>query len=256
MKIVLLGSGNLATQLGRALKMAGQNILQVWSRQPQNAFQLADLLHVPVAKSLSDIDKTADLYIIAVTDLAIREVAENLNIADKIIVHTSGSTDLTILKGTSDKIGVLYPLQTFTKNKSIDFRQIPIGIEANSPDVVTAIRSLAERLSENVIEMDSHKRRTLHIAAIFACNFTNHLWVLAQELLKESNQDFSLLRPLIAETASNVQLANPLDLQTGPAVRNDEEVISKHLDLLAGNHVLHELYQKLSQSIVKFNKPD
>ncbi|MDB5119707.1 MAG: oxidoreductase [Sphingobacteriales bacterium] len=256
MKIVLLGSGNLATQMGRALKMAGQNILQVWSRQPENAFQLADLLNVPVAKSLAEIDRKADLYIIAVTDDAINEVATSLNINDKIIVHTSGSTDLEILEGTSDKIGVFYPLQTFTKNKSVDFRQIPIGIEANTTEVLNAIRSLADRLSENVIEMDSHKRRTLHIAAVFACNFTNHLWVLAQELLKESNQDFSLLRPLIAETAANVQLSNPIDLQTGPAVRNDEEVINKHLSMLEGNAVLHELYQKLSQSIVKFNKPD
>ncbi len=256
MKIVLLGSGNLATQLGRALKMAGQNILQVWSRQPENAFQLADLLHVPVAKSLGEIDRTADLYIIAVTDDAIAEVATSLNITDKIIVHTSGSTDLSILEKTSNRVGVFYPLQTFTKNKSVDFRQIPIGIEANTPEVLHAIRSLAERLSENVIEMDSHKRRTLHIAAVFACNFTNHLWVLAHELLKNSSQDFSLLRPLIAETAANVQLANPTVLQTGPAARNDEEVLRKHLSLLESNPPLHELYQKLSQSIVKFNKQD
>lgn len=255
MKIVLLGSGNLATQIGRALKMAGQNILQVWSRQSENAFQLADLLHVPAAKSLAEIDRTADLYIIAVTDDAIKEVATSLNITDKIIVHTSGSTDLSILEGASDKIGVFYPLQTFTKNKSVDFRQIPIGIEANTAEVLNAIRSLAERLSENVIDMDSHKRRTLHVAAVFACNFTNHLWVLAQELLKESNQDFNLLRPLIAETAANVQLTNPINLQTGPAVRNDEEVLNKHLHLLEGNLNLHELYHKLSQSIVKFDKP-
>lgn len=256
MKIVLLGSGNLATQLGRALKMAGQNIVQVWSRQPENAFQLSDLLNVPVAKSLAEINQNADLYILAITDDAIREVASALKITDKIVVHTSGSTDINALKGLSDKFGVFYPLQTFTKNKSVDFRQIPIGIEANTNEVLIAIRSLAERLSEKVIEMDSHKRKTLHIAAVFACNFTNHLWALAQELLKNSNQDFNLLRPLISETAANVLLNNPIDLQTGPAVRDDQEVINNHLELLKDNPTLHELYSKLSQSIVKLNKPD
>lgn len=254
MNIVLLGSGNVATHLGRAFKMAGQSIVQVWSRDISNASELADTLAAEPISEMFDLDRSADLYIIAVKDEAIREVALALEISDKLIVHTSGSTGLDILDGVSSRIGVFYPLQTFSKTKSVDFRQIPIAIEGNTADVTSTIRAIADRLSERVIELSSEQRKALHIAAVFACNFTNHLFALSQELLKEQKLDFDLLRPLIAETADKIQMNDPISVQTGPAIRDDKTTIQAHLNLLHDKQELMELYQKLSQSIVNLQQ--
>ena len=254
MNIVLLGSGNVATHLGRAFKMAGQNIVQVWSRNTNNAIELADSLAAVAVADISDISRLADLYIIAVKDEAIRNVAFELNIHDKLIVHTSGSTGLDALDGISSRIGVFYPLQTFSKSKSVVFRQIPIAIEGNTVEVASVIRSIADRLSEKVIELNSGQRMALHIAAVFACNFTNHLYAISQELLMEQNLDFDLLRPLIAETVKKIQLNDPVSVQTGPAIREDNETINVHLELLQKKPNLRELYKSLSQSIVNLHQ--
>jgi len=254
MNIVLVGSGNVATQLGRAFKMAGQDIVQVWSRDIDHARELADTLASEPISDLFDLDKNADLYIISVKDEAIKQLAHELKVGDKLIVHTSGSTGIDVLEGSSTKIGVFYPLQTFSKVKSVDFRLIPIAIEGNTPEVASTIRAIADRLSEKVIELSSEQRKALHIAAVFACNFTNHLFALSQELLSEQNLDFDLLRPLITETASKVQLNDPITMQTGPAVRRDQSTMDAHLDLLSDKPELKELYQKLSQSIVNLQE--
>jgi len=254
MNIVLVGSGNVATQLGRAFKMAGQDIVQVWSRDIDHARELADTLASEPISDLFDLDKNADLYIISVKDEAIKQLAHELKVGDKLIVHTSGSTGIDVLEGSSTKIGVFYPLQTFSKVKSVDFRLIPIAIEGNTPEVASTIRAIADRLSEKVIELSSEQRKALHIAAVFACNFTNHLFALSQELLSEQNLDFDLLRPLITETASKVQLNDPITMQTGPTVRRDQSTMDAHLDLLSDKPELKELYQKLSQSIVNLQE--
>jgi predicted short-subunit dehydrogenase-like oxidoreductase (DUF2520 family) len=254
MNIVLVGSGNVATQLGRAFKMAGQDIVQVWSRNIEHARELADTLASEAISDLFDLDRNADLYIISVKDEAINQLACELKVGDKLIVHTSGSTGIDVLEGSSSKIGVFYPLQTFSKLKSIDFRQIPIAIEGNTPEVALTIHAIADRLSEKVIELSSEQRKSLHVAAVFACNFTNHLYALSQELLNEQQLDFDLLRPLITETASKVQLNDPITMQTGPAVRGDQSTMDAHLELLAGKPELKELYEKLSQSIVNLRE--
>lgn len=254
MNIVLVGSGNVATQLGRAFKMAGQDIVQVWSRDIDHARELADTLASEPISDLFDLDRKADLYIISVKDEAIKELALELKVGDKLIVHTSGSTGIDVLEGSSSKIGVFYPLQTFSKVKSVDFRQIPIAIEGNTPEVASTIHAIADRLSEKVIELSSEQRKALHVAAVFACNFTNHLYALSQELLTEQHLDFELLRPLITETANKVLLNDPINMQTGPAVRGDQSILDAHLDLLTGKPELKELYQKLSQSIVNLQE--
>jgi len=254
MNIVLVGSGNVATQLGRAFKMAGQDIFQVWSRDIDRARELADTLASEPISDLFDLDRNADLYIISIKDEGIKQLAHELKVGDKLIVHTSGSTGIDVLEGTSSKIGVFYPLQTFSKVQSVDFRQIPIAIEGNTPEVTSTIHAIADRLSEKVIELRSEQRKALHIAAVFACNFTNHLFALSQELLIGQNLDFDLLRPLITETASKVQLHDPITVQTGPAVRGDQSTMNAHLDLLSGKPELKELYQKLSQSIVNLQE--
>ncbi len=203
---------------------------------------------------MDDINRSADLYIIAVKDEAIREVALSLKIGEKLIVHTSGSTSLQVLDGVSAHTGVLYPLQTFSKNKAVDFRLVPIAIEANNPDDLGAIRAIADRISEKVKELNSAQRKALHVAAVFACNFTNHLVAISQQLLEDENLDFDLLRPLIAETAHKVQLYDPASIQTGPAVREDYEVVNSHLDMLKNQPELQDLYRRLSQSIVNLHK--
>lgn len=254
MNIVILGSGNIATHLGRAFKMAGQDISQVWSRDISHASSLAGTLAAEAIDNMFDLDRSADLFIIAVKDEAIREIALELKLSDQLLVHTSGSTGLTALEGASTKIGVFYPLQTFSKIKSVDFRQIPIIIEANSPEVLLSIRAIADRLSEKVIELNSEQRKTLHVAAVFACNFTNHLFGLAQELLEEKGLDYELLKPLIEETLSKIEMNDPVSVQTGPAIREDQATIHAHLELLKHNPSLSELYTKLSQSIVNLHK--
>ncbi len=254
MNIVLLGSGNVATHLGRAFKMAGQTIVQVWSRDIDHARELADTLASEAISDMDDINPSADLYIISVKDEAISAVAERLKVGDKLVVHTSGSTGLEVLARVSSRIGVFYPLQTFSKSKAVDFRQIPIAIESNSTEDCAVIRAIADRLSEKVLELSSAQRKTLHVAAVFACNFTNHLFAVAQELLKADNLDFDLLRPLIAETADKIQLNDPEKVQTGPAVREDNETINSHIEMLRGNPELMEIYKQLSQSIVNLSK--
>jgi hypothetical protein len=254
MNIVIIGSGNIATHLGRAFKMAGQTISQVWSRDITKASALADTLAAQPIDSMLDLDRTADLFIIAVNDEAIRKIAIELKLSDQLLLHTSGSTGLSALEGASTKIGVFYPLQTFSKIKSIDFRNIPIIIEANVPEVLAIIRAIADRLSEKVIELNSDQRKTLHIGAVFACNFTNHLFGLAQELLEEKGLDYELLKPLIEETLNKIEMNSPVSVQTGPAIREDQATIQTHLELLKHNPDLSELYIKLSQSIVNLHK--
>ena len=254
MEIVLLGSGNIATHLGKALKMGGQNITQVWSRNFEKATELADSVGARAVKEPSQVTTNAGLYLVAVNDDAIRAVAEQLNILDGVIVHTSGSTGLDVLDGISKKTGVFYPIQTFSKFKAVDLRQVPIAVEGSSAEVTDILHSIASRISEQVFEMNSVKRRTVHTAAVFACNFTNHMYVLAQELLKGQNLSLDLLRPLIAETALKIQSADPASVQTGPAVRNDQSTMEMQLQLLTNNPALKELYEKLSQSIINYQK--
>jgi predicted short-subunit dehydrogenase-like oxidoreductase (DUF2520 family) len=254
MNIVLLGSGNVASHLGRAFKMAGQNILQVWSRNLSHAKQLADTIGSEAVSDMDDLNTSADLYIIAVSDDAIATVAAQLKVGDKLIVHTSGSTPLDVLDGISEHTGVFYPLQTFSLNKAVDFRQIPIAIEAHNPEDLAAIRSIADRLSERVRELSSSQRKALHVAAVFACNFTNHLFALSQEILEKNALDFDLIRPLIAETAGKINLNDPITVQTGPALRNDVSTVNSHLEMLKDQPEMYDIYEKLSQSIVNLHK--
>ena len=254
MEIVLLGSGNIATHIGKAFKMAGQTITQVWSRSFERATELANSVGATAVNEISDIITTADLYIMAVNDDAIRNVAEKLQIAKGVLVHTSGTVSMEVLDGITEKTGVFYPIQTFSKAKAVDLRQVPIAVEGSSEEVTATLHSAASRLSEKVFEMTSIQRRSVHVAAVFACNFSNHMYVLAQETLKEQNLSFDLLRPLIAETALKVQTSLPSSVQTGPAIRDDQSTMEKHLQLLNDNPDLRELYEKLSQSIINYQK--
>lgn len=248
MRIVILGSGNVATQLALSLKAIGQEIVQVYSPNLTNANNLAEKVAASAISNLAAINMQAELYIISVKDDAISAVAAELNHVNGLVVHTSGTTDLSILSDQVKRAGVFYPLQTFSKSRNVSFKHIPICLEADEQDLIL-LRELAGKLSNKVYELDGEKRKVLHLAAVFACNFPNHLYALANQILQQHNLDFDIVRPLIAETADKVMVNLPDNVQTGPAIRGDERTMDKHLKMLSNLPELQEIYQTLSNSI-------
>lgn len=253
-KVILIGAGNVAAHLGLALQKSGQTIIQVYSKHSSNAVSLAKRLKCAHTDSLKAIDKTADVYIIAVKDDAVVEVAKQLKLKDKIVVHTSGSVDMTVLKAASKNYGVFYPLQTFSKTKKVNFKNIPLCLEANNTSTLNGLVRLAESISKNVQKINSEQRRTIHLAAVFACNFSNHFYAIADTILTSKGLSLDILKPLIEETASKIKSGSPAELQTGPAVRKDTETMNKHLKLLEEKKVYRQMYKLLSKSIMDFNK--
>lgn len=253
MDIVFIGSGNLATNLGISLFHSGHNIKQVYSRTIESARILADTVNAEPTNDITSIDNNADVYIFAVKDSVISTLAEQICKHDdnKIYVHTSGSTPMDVFKGHASCYGVLYPLQTFSKERKVDFSTIPCFIETNDDSTYQTVNSLANSISENVMQLNSESRRSIHLSAVFACNFTNHCYALAAEVLKANDIPFNVLLPLIDETACKVHSLEPLQAQTGPAVRFDENIINRHLDMLSSNRQLQDIYKMMSQSIHK-----
>lgn len=196
MRITIIGSGNVATHLAAALKNAGHQIVQVYSRTLQNAALLAYHVKAEAIDDLSQINSETDLFIIAVKDNAIGQMAEQLARYQKLIVHTSGATDLYTLLAFSDHVGVFYPLQTFSKIREVDFRNVPLCIEAADEDIIRSLEQLAQTISNKVYRVDSAQRKILHVAAVFACNFPNYLYAVAQQILSSYQLDFDLLPAL------------------------------------------------------------
>ncbi len=233
-KIAIIGSGNVATHLKTALKKAGHKIIAVKGRS-----------------KISAIGKTADLYILAIKDDAIDSVVKQLKLASKIVVHTSGSISIDTLKDSSKNIAVLYPLQTFSKHKAIDFNNVPIFVEANNKQTLSILIQIAKSISSNIHSISSKQRQVLHLAAVFACNFSNHMYELASQVLKKNNIPFNVLIPLIDETANKIHFGSPAEMQTGPAIRRDKKIIKKHLKLLSKNKNAKKIYAQLTKSIQK-----
>ena len=251
MDVVCIGSGNVATHVAQAFKTSGANVIQVWSPNSKHAEKLALLVGAQSVSELKTISKNADLYVIAVKDDAIATVCAQLTgIGEGLVVHTSGATSIQTLS-SFNSYGVLYPLQTFSLNRPIDFKDVPLCIEAKDVLVLEKLRNIASGLSQSVYDVDSDKRKTLHLAAVFACNFVNHLYELGNQVLINHQLDFEMLRPLIIETAMKVQHENPVNVQTGPAVRDDEQTMAAHLKLISDKPDLIEIYQTLSKSIKK-----
>jgi predicted short-subunit dehydrogenase-like oxidoreductase (DUF2520 family) len=248
-KVVLIGAGRVAFHLAKAISHSGRKIVQVYSRHLGNARELASPHRVAFTDDLSNLDASADIYIIAVSDDAIAGVANQLAVANKMVVHTSGSTPMDVLQAASSKYGVLYPLQSFAFHSEIDFSKVPLCIEAADPKTEEGLMQLAESLSHDVRQIDSETRMQIHIAAVFANNFTNFMYLMAQEILSEGKVDFDILRPLIEETTRKLQHQHPQEAQTGPARRADIGVIQKHLDLLRDHPEKQEIYKMLSQFI-------
>ncbi|MDO7744635.1 MAG: DUF2520 domain-containing protein [Pedobacter sp.] len=253
MKIVCIGSGNVATHLAIAFKRVGAELVQVWSRDRRSAEILAALTKAKAITDWKELDLNADCYLIAVKDDAIAEVAAHLKDVSGIVIHTSGATDMKVLVGSPAGYGVIYPLQTFSKTKAVDLTQVPLCIEGDQPEVLEKISAIAHLISPMVSEASSEQRRVLHLAAVFACNFSNHLYALSNQLLEKHQLKFDLLKPLILETAQKIQSSLPADVQTGPAVRNDQETLKNHMALLSGSPELLHIYEVLSDSIKKMH---
>ena len=250
-KIVLIGAGNVATHLGKAFLKKGINIVQIYSRTESSAIELAEILSVPYATSLGNIVCDADLYIVALKDVVLHELIPLIvkGRENAFFVHVSGSLPMNIWEGYAKNYGVLYPMQTFSKQREVDFREVSFFVEANHQIGIEALKDLAGKLSSKVYELTSEQRKYLHIAAVFACNFTNHMYALCDRLLKAQGVPFEVMLPLIDETARKVHELKPQDAQTGPAIRNDKNIIESHLNMLDDEPGLKEIYEMISNSI-------
>ncbi|MEI8202043.1 MAG: DUF2520 domain-containing protein [Bacteroidota bacterium] len=248
--IILIGSGNVATQLGIALKQKGKNILQVYSQNINHARVLGGKLEAPHTNNIRKLYKFADLYIVCVSDSVIEPLLNTLTFNHKLVVHTSGSISMDVFNDNFQHCGVFYPFQVFSKKGRANFGNIPMMIEAKLPDDTKRLMQLAELLSDNVKEIDSEQRRWYHLAAVFACNFSNFMYMAAEEVLQKKEMDFSLLYPLIKETAKNAIKSSPAENQRGPAIREDRPVVENHLDMLNYDKDLREIYRNLTNAII------
>ena len=254
--LVIIGAGNVGQQLGLALKEAGYPILQVMSRSRKSAERLAEKLGVDFTMDRDKIVRDAGMYLVCVNDDAMEEVVAGMNPAGKCIVHTSGSTPLDLLKNYTTECGVLYPFQTISRIYKPDFKKIPLLVEASTTSLEEVLLTLARRLSDIVQPMDSRQRQLLHLSAVFACNFSNHMYACAKSLLDANGISFAMLHPLILETARKAMRIDPKEAQTGPAVRNDSLTIEKQRAMLEPFPELQKLYTFVTGSITSFHFPD
>jgi predicted short-subunit dehydrogenase-like oxidoreductase (DUF2520 family) len=249
--VVMLGAGNVATHLATTLQKNGYRISQVYSRTSASAENLAKKLKTTFTTEINKIDKTADIFIYCVSDNALETVVQQFDHSEGLHLHTAGSISVDIFKNKRRNYGVLYPLQTFSKQKEIDFSSVPLFLEANSSENMSEIRLIAGKLSNKVYEISSEERMKMHISAVFACNFSNYLYQIASDLLGESHLPFDLMIPLIEETVAKLKSLTPYQAQTGPAVRNDRNVVNKHVKALEYDSEKQLVYQLLSDLIIK-----
>ena len=250
MDIVIIGSGNVATVLGRKFRAAGHTILQVVSRNASVASKLAYEWDTESTNYISLVNKKADVYLIAVPDDAIPHIISELKLpAKKIVAHTAASVSKDILKNVSDHYGVFYPLQTLRKEMST-LPDVPVFFDGNDEVSKKALEKLAHSIArEKVTEAGDDARMKLHVAAVIVSNFTNYLYAVAEEYCTKEGLDFKQLLPLIEETALRIKSISPKQAQTGPAIRHDKETLQKHIELLKDHPQLKNIYLLLTESI-------
>lgn len=247
MNIVLIGTGNVATVLGRKFVQSGHTIVQVYGRNLQAAEHLAQQLSAEAVDDVQAIKTTADLYLLAVSDTAVEQIAKQLNLPGKIVAHTAGSVSIKAL-GEMQRCGVFYPLQSLKKTAQ-HLPDIPLVLDASDKETMTELQTLANSITATVLVAGDEERRKLHLAAVFCNNFVNHLYVLAEQYCRKESLDFSILLPLIRETASRLSELPPAAAQTGPAVRFDEDTLHMHRALLQDDSLLLPFYEAFTQSI-------
>jgi predicted short-subunit dehydrogenase-like oxidoreductase (DUF2520 family) len=248
--IVIIGSGNVAYHLLKAFSSKGINILQILGRNATSTENLSKTFGIPFITDPGKLNQDADLYILAVQDDQIREAATGLNLKNQLLVHTSGFTALDVLTESSTRTGVLWPLQTLTSNKAIDFKKVPFFIEGNNAEIENELAVFAGLVSDKVIMANTQIRQQIHLAAVIASNLTNNLYEISALILEKYGLPFSMLGPLITETAEKAIRDHPHKSQTGPASRMDMEVIGKHLEMLKDEPVIRDIYKLISENII------
>jgi len=252
MKIIFIGAGNLATNLATGLTEKGFTISQVYSRTMESAQSLAGKIGCSATNNVDCIDNDADLYIFSVKDSALEDLLKQIPSNKGIWIHTAGSVPMKIFEKYNSRFGVVYPFQTFSKDRRVDFKCIPTFIEASSPECYEVLQSVFSVISDKVSELSSEKRRYVHLTGVFACNFVNHMYRISGDILKAEGIPFETLLPLIDETASKVYSLSPCDAQTGPAIRFDENIINNHLSLITDPEK-KEIYRLISEDIHREN---
>jgi len=245
-KIVLLGAGNLGSLLtAKLLNNKAINLVQVYNRSIEKIKYLKN--KIEITDNLSELKK-ADIYILCVSDNAISAISSKLNFPTALVLHTSGGTSLNELKSNSKK-GVMYFLQTFSKDRNIDFSTIPACLEAENEEDLKLLSELASGISKKIYVINSDQRQHLHVAAVFVNNFVNYMYKIGNDICFKTNVPFDILKPLILETASKIDEISPFEAQTGPARRNDTKTIEKHKILLLKNQ--KEIYTLLTDFIIQ-----
>ena len=246
--IVFIGAGNVATHLAVAMKEAGMSIRQVFSRRECNARLLADELGCGHTTCVSNIVPDADVYVFALKDDALQEVIAGVAGNKGIWLHTAGSVQAEIFEGHAERYGVIYPMQTLSKRRKVDFSKVPVFVEGNTGECEDQIYRIAGEISGSVRRMSSERRKYLHLAAVFACNFSNHMYALAAQVLERQGIERGVLQPLIDETADKLHYMSAECAQTGPAVRYDRGVMDRHIDMLHDDR-MKDIYKIMSESI-------
>lgn len=247
--ITFIGAGNVATHLAKALFNEDFEIEQVYSNNINNALALADEVNSIAIDNIINLNSNSDLYIVAIKDDAIESVLQQITDKNIFIVHTSGSIPINVFEQTGfNNYGIFYPLQTFSKSKTINLLEVPFCIEANENENI--LIELANKLSNSVHLVNSEQRKKLHLAAVFACNFTNHMYAIAEDLCLKNNVNFNILKPLIKETADKITLNHAKDVQTGPAKRNDKKIIQHHIEQLSDSISYQDIYKLITESII------
>lgn len=255
MKITIIGAGNVATHLTKRLHEKGHEIFQIFNRNLESAVFLANEINAEAIDDFQKINLESDVYIIAISDDAIAAVAEKLAAMlpkNAIIAHTSGATSIKVFQPFFENYGVFYPLQTFSKNRQADFEKLPFCIEGSNQNTESQLVALANSICPNVYLINDEQRSVLHVAAVFANNFTNYLMAISDEIVTKENIPFDLLKPLINETVAKISENPPKSMQTGPARRGDKATLAKHQKYLEQYPNYQKIYELLSESIAGF----
>jgi predicted short-subunit dehydrogenase-like oxidoreductase (DUF2520 family) len=253
MKLVIIGSGNVATVLGSRIQQAGHEILQVVSHNLAHARGLGARLNCEATNDFNNVHVGAEIYLVAISDAALPYIHKVLNLRHSLVLHTAGSVSISILKKISRRYGVLYPLQSLRSNLE-EIPEIPLLIDGNNAESLAIVSDFAQSISPIVQRADDEQRLKLHVSAVITGNFTNHLYALAEEFCQKESVDFHILSPLIMETADRIRTQSPASLQTGPAIRNDRPTMSLHMKTLKKYPALKKIYRQLSASIQDFHR--
>jgi predicted short-subunit dehydrogenase-like oxidoreductase (DUF2520 family) len=248
MEIVIIGTCNTASILGHKLKGAGHTIAQIYGRNTEAASELAYELDSESTNYWSIVNRNADLYIIAVSDIAIDELIRELNFPNKTVVHTAASVSKNVLQPAAEHFGVLYPLQSLLKDSG-RLPDVPIIIDASDEATFKELEALAHTISTHVTTGNDEERLKLHLAAVFCNNFVNHLYALMEDYCRKEAISFQMLKPLIKETALRIDEVSPSAAQTGPAIRQDNNTLEKHLAMLEAYPHLKAFYRLFTDSI-------